>query len=215
MTNLGLYMRSGALARLLFLNEIYQMILPLPGLVCEFGVWWGQSLAVFENLRAVYEPYNYTRRIIGFDTFTGYRGISELDKRSDTITEGVYGVPEQYEMYLDKLLNCHEKENVMAHITKHELIRGDATKTAPAYFIKNPEQLIALAFFDMAIYEPTKAALSAIKPRLVKGSVVVFDELSNANYPGETKAALEILGTKEFDVLRSRYLPDRTLFIAK
>jgi len=199
MVNLGLYIRSGALARLLFLNEIYQMIVPIPGIVCEFGVWWGQTLAVFENLRAVYEPYNYTRRVIGFDTFTGYLGIGDADKRSATISEGVYGVPEGYETYLDQILACHEKENVTGHIAKHELIKGDAVKTVPDYFNKHPEQLLALAFFDMAIYEPTKAALEAIKPRLMKGSVIAFDELRLHN----------------FEVRRSRFLPDRTLFVVK
>ena len=45
MVNLGLYMRSGALARILFLNELYENILHLPGCIVEFGTWWvGMSL---------------------------------------------------------------------------------------------------------------------------------------------------------------------------
>ena len=213
LVNLGLYMRSGALARILFLNEIYQKITKIPGVVCEFGVWWGQSLVVFENLRAVYEPYNHTRRVVGFDTFTGYDGIGDADKRSTTIAEGVYGVPDRYESYLDALLSCHEQENVMSHIRKHELVKGDASVCAPLWFDNNPELLVALAFFDMALYEPTKASLEAIKPRLIKGSVIAFDELSNNQYPGETRAALEILGTKRFEIQRSRFLPDRSYFV--
>lgn len=213
MTNFGLFMRSGALAKILFLNEAYQMILPIPGVVCEFGVWWGQSLAVFENLRAVYEPYNYTRKIVGFDTFTGYAGIGESDKASDTISSGVYGVPDGYENVLTEILSCHQQENVISHIKKFELVKGSGTETGPAYFAEHPEALVALAFFDMALYEPTKACLEAIKPRLVKGSVIAFDELNNPDYPGETKAALEVLGTTGFEVRRSSYLPDRTFFI--
>src|SRR6188768_4162623 len=61
LVNLGLYIRSGALAKMLFLNELYEKIVPIPGVICEFGVWWGQSLVMFENLRAVHEPYNHTR----------------------------------------------------------------------------------------------------------------------------------------------------------
>ena len=38
----------------------------MPGVIVEFGVWLGHDLALFESLRGVYEPYNYTRRIIGF-----------------------------------------------------------------------------------------------------------------------------------------------------
>ena len=213
LVNLGLYMRSGALAKLLFLNELYQKILPLPGLICEFGVWWGQSLVVMENLRAAYEPYNYTRRIVGFDTFTGYRSIGANDKRSSTIAEGVYGVSEGYEDYLSQLIQYHERENIMGHIPKHELVKGDAAVTTKAYFDDHPEALVALALFDVALYEPTKAALEAIKPRLIRGSIVLFDELNNRDYPGETRAALEVLGVREHAVLRSAFLPDRNYYV--
>jgi hypothetical protein len=215
LVNLGLFMRSGTLAKLLFLNEMYQKILDLPGIVCEFGVWWGQSLVVFENLRAVYEPYNYTRRVVGFDTFSGYVGIGDKDKRSDTIDEGVYGVPEGYETFLEELIDYHERENVSGHIKKHELIKGDAAETSKAYFEKNPETLVALAFFDMALYKPTKECLESISARLVKGSIIAFDELCNREYPGETQAALEVLGLKNFSVKRSRFLPDRAYFIVE
>ena len=212
LVNLGLYMRSGPLAKLLFLNEIYQKIVHIPGVICEFGVWWGQTLAVFENLRAVYEPYNFTRKVLGFDTFVGYQNISERDQKSSTIMEGVYGVGLSHEQYLDELLSYHESENVSAHFRKHELVKGDATTTCSAWFEKNTEALVALAYFDMALYEPTRACLQAIRPRLVKGSLVVFDELCQPAYRGETEAALEVLGLDNFAVARSQFLPDRTYF---
>jgi hypothetical protein len=215
LVNLGLFMRSGALAKLLFLNEVYAEIVSIPGVVCEFGVWWGQTLAVFENLGAVYEPYNSTRRVIGFDTFSGYAGIGQHDKRSSGIAEGVYGLPEGYESYLDQVLSYHQAENVMSHVRRHELIKGDAAITCPKWFDDHPEALVALAFFDLALYEPTRACLEAIKPRLLSGSMVVFDELSNPNYPGETRAALETLGLDGFSVRRSRFLPDRAIFVRK
>src|SRR5882672_2493878 len=59
LTNLGLFMRSSVVAKFLYVNELYEKILNTPGVVMEFGVWWGQNLALFESLRAVYEPYNY------------------------------------------------------------------------------------------------------------------------------------------------------------
>jgi hypothetical protein len=211
LVNAGLFIRSGALARILFLNELYQKILNLPGIVCEFGVWWGQSLVLFQNFRAIYEPYN-ARQTIGFDTFSGYTGIGDADRRSTTIAEGVYGVPPGYESFLDQLLAYHQNENVMSHIRKYELVKGDATITCKQWFDENSQALVALAFFDMALYEPTKAALQAIKPRLVKGSIVAFDELCNKDYPGETRAALEVLGIAEFEIQRSCFLPDRVFF---
>ena len=56
--NLGLFLRSPVLARIFFLNELYERIVPIPGCVMEFGAWWGQSLVLFESFRAIHEPYN-------------------------------------------------------------------------------------------------------------------------------------------------------------
>ncbi len=210
LANLGMYMRSSVLAKLFFLQEIYLQILEIPGYVMTFGTWWGQDVIAFESLRAIYEPYNYTRRVIGFDTFSGYTIPSEKDKASSVITEGNYDTPENYEKYLSALMDYHESENAMSHIKKHEIIKGDAATTTAEFLTKNPETLVALAYFDMALYEPTKAALAAIKPRLIKGSILAFDELNAGEYPGETLAVLETLDLKNYSVKRSKILPDRS-----
>lgn len=213
LVNLTMYMRSGSLAKLLFLDEMYRKIVDIPGVICEFGVWMGASTVAFENLRAVHEPYNHQRRIVSFDTFEGYVGIGDSDVRSSIIGEGVYTVAEGYEAYLAELLDYHEKENVMSHIKKHRLIKGDASVTCPAFFAANPEALVALAYFDMALYEPTLKCLEAIRPRLIKGSVLVFDELCHPDYPGETRAVMEAIGTGKHELRRSRFLPDRTYMV--
>jgi hypothetical protein len=207
--NLGLYIRSGAFAKLLFLDELYRQILHVPGDVVEFGTWWGQSLATFLNLRAIYEPY-CPRRVIGFDTFKGYPEPSDRDRPSETIKIGGYRVSSEYREHLTQLLQYHEQENVLSHVTKFELVAGDVTETAPAFFQARPEAVVALAFFDMALYRPTKVALDAVKDRLLKGSIVAFDEFNDAEYPGETDAVREVLGLRSHRFHRSRYLPART-----
>lgn len=213
MINLGLYIRSGALSKIFFLNEIYEKILDIPGCVMEFGTWWGQSLVLFENFRAIHEPYNFTRRIVGFDTFMGYPSVSDKDKSSDTIKVGGYSTSSGYEEYLSRLIDYHESENVMSHIKKHQLIKGDVVHTVPQYFKENPETIVSLAFFDMALYEPTKACLESLVPHLVKGSIVAFDELNCPDYPGETQAVMEVLGLNKHKVFRSKFLPDRVYFV--
>ena len=75
------------------------------------------------------------------------------------------------------ILNLQEQLNPIAHLQKYELVKGDAAKTIPEYFNRHPETLVSLAVLDFDIYEPTKIALEAIRPRLFKGSVLVFDEL--------------------------------------
>lgn len=209
LVNLALYMRSGVLAKTLFLNEMYEKIVHLPGVIMEFGVWRGQSIVLFENLRAVHEPYNHARRILGFDTFDGYPEIGEHDKRSDIICENTYAVSSDYVSYLEELIDYHEQENVMSHIKKHALIKGDASITCPQFLSDRPETLIAMAYFDMALYKPTKDCLEAILPRMVKGGIIVFDELSHPDYPGETQAFMEVIGPQRFEMARSRFLPDR------
>jgi len=213
MVNLGLFMRSGSLAKLLFADELYKKILPIPGVIMEFGIWWGQNLALFSNLRAVYEPYNYTRKVIGFDTFGGYESISEKDVESETIKSGGYTVSEDYQQILEEILQYHENENVMAHVKKYELVAGDATETIEDYLKNHPETIISLAFFDMALYEPTKACLKAIEPYLVKGSVIAMDEINNPDYPGETVALKEVWGLKKYQIIKSNYLPDRAYIV--
>lgn len=213
MVNLGLFMRSGALAKILYMDELYRHVLDIPGVIMEFGIWWGQNLALFENFRAIYEPYNYSRRVIGFDTFKGYESIGDNDVPTDTIKEGGYSVSDNYKKYLEEIIDYHEKENVMSHIKKHRLVEGDATRTASGYFKDNPETIVALAYFDMALYEPTKACLEALIPHLVKGSVIALDELNCPDYPGETIAVKEILGLSKYRIRKSKYIPDRSYVI--
>lgn len=211
--NLGLYMRSSALAKILFLNESYDLILDLPGVIVEFGTWWGQNLVVFENLRAIYEPFNQNRRIIGFDTFKGYPSISDKDRQSQTIKVGGYKVTEDYRAYLEEMIDYHEKDNVLANVKKHQVIEGDAVETVPSFFEENPETVIALAYFDMALYEPTKVCLETIKPHLVRGSVVMLDEFNSHDYPGETIAFKEVFKDAKHSLRRSRFMTDRTFII--
>lgn len=214
LTNPGLYMRSTILAKILYLNELYTRIVSRPGIVMEFGVWWGQNLALFESFRAVLEPYNYTRKIVGVDTFTGYTKPTEADGSNELVTEGAYSVVENYEEYLTELLEYHERENVMNQVRKFELLKGDAPVVTEEYLKRHPETIIALAYFDMQLYEPTKKCLTAILPHLTRGSVIAMDELNSDEFPGETVAVSEVFGDlRNVNVFRSQFLPDRSYIV--
>lgn len=213
LVNLPLYMRSSVLAKMLYVNELYQKITSIPGIIMEFGVWRGGNLALFENLRAVYEPYNYTRKIVGFDTFKGYTSISSEDGRHELVAEGGYSVGEKYDEYLSQILDYHEQENTMSHIKKYELVKGDVTTTIDEYLQNHPETIIALAYFDLGLYKPTKKCLQAIKPYLVRGAVIALDELNSDEFPGETLALKEVFGLDKYKIVRSQFLPDRSYII--
>jgi Macrocin-O-methyltransferase (TylF) len=215
LVNLQLYLRSTGLAKILYLNELYQRIISLPGIIVEFGVWWGANLALFESFRSVYEPYNWTRKVVGFDTFTGYPAITPKDGISAYAKIGGYTVTEAYEEYLTEMLNAHEADNVMAHIKKYDLVKGDVTETVDRYLHENPETIIALAYFDLALYEPTTKCLKTIRPHLVRGSLIAMDELNSHDFPGETLALKEIFGLDKYQIVRSRFLPDRSYIIVE
>jgi len=193
--NLGLFLSSKNLARILFMDHIYKQILDVHGVVIEFGTRWGQNTSLFSALRGIYEPFNRHRKIIGFDTFTGFVDISEKDNKDCWVMrKGGLACSDHYEQYLEKVLEYQEKDNPIAHIKKFELIKGDATVEIDTYLKKHPETIVSLAFFDMDIYEPTKKCLESIKPHLVKGSILAFDELNDSDSPGETIALNEVFG---------------------
>lgn len=217
LTNLGLYIRSSVLATILFREELYKRILGIPRDILFFGLWWGQDAIIFENLRAIYEPYNANRRIVGFDTFGGYPGedIGDKDVRSDVISEGVYSVPKGYENYLEKLAQYHTNENSQYHPNRIALIKGDVLKTVPQYYENHPERVTALAYFDMALYEPTKLSLKQVLKTCIRGSIIVFDEFNREEYPGETLALKELVEINHCKIVKSKVLPDRAYMIVE
>ena len=210
LVSLGMYMRSSALTKILFINELYEQIVNVPGVIMEFGTWWGQNLVLYENLRSIYEPFNYDRRVIGFDTFEGYENISDKDQRSDIIKEGGYTVSQDYDVDLRELLNYHERENVLFYNNKHTVVKGDATETLDAFLTENPYTMVALAYFDMALYEPTKACLTRLEKHLFNGSIVMLDELNAPDLPGETLALMDTWGLKKYRLTKSRFMPGRS-----
>jgi hypothetical protein len=202
LANLGLYLSSKSLSRILFFHEIYHRILHSHGVIFEFGVRWGQTLSILSALRGIFEPFNRHRKIVGFDTFEGFKGMSEKDGTATNCKDGSFGVPEGYENYLAEILRMQETLNPINHLKKYDLIKGDATDTIPDYLARHPETIISLAIFDFDIYKPTRAALETIRPHLCKGSILVFDELCDDVFPGETIALREVFGLRELRVER-------------
>jgi hypothetical protein len=213
--NLGLFLSSKALSRIKFMDFLYQKIVEVPGVIMEFGTRWGQNMALFSSLRGIYEPYNRTRKLIAFDTFQGFPAVSPQDGSSASMREGGYCVTEGYVDYLDAIMSHHEKENPLSHLKRYALIKGDVTATLPQYLEEHPETIIAMAYFDLDLYEPTKRCLQLIKERLVKGSIVGFDELNEHETPGETLAVMEVLGLNRLELRRLSYVSRVSYYEAK
>ncbi|MHB8544909.1 MAG: glycosyltransferase family 2 protein [Leptospirales bacterium] len=210
--NIGMYVRSSVLVKFIVMSQIYERIRDLPGCLVEFGTWWGQNLVLLENLRAIYEPFNKQRCIIGFDTFSGYTVRSGHDKESDIWKEQSYATGTDYVEYLRELLTVHEGCNALGHIRgRHQIIPGDIEETAPHYFAQHAELTVAFAYLDVALYRPTKAALQAIKPHLISGSILVLDEFTWSEAPGEAIAFKEVFDQNEVVLEKCVLYPSKTI----
>lgn len=203
-SNWGLHAFLGlnrlALSRAIYYHELYKKIVDVPGVICEFGVQWGATLSLLHSFRGMYEPYNVSRKIFGFDTFEGFATVDKKDGGQSEV--GDYETIAGYEELLEEVLKIHESLSPVSHVRKFQLIKGDASITFDKWLEDNPHAIISMAIFDMDVYRPTKDVLERIVPRLTKGSVLVFDEVNCDFYPGETVAIQEVLGLNNLALRR-------------
>src|SRR5262245_63830073 len=78
--NVGLFLSSKSLSRVLFFYEIYKKILHTHGIIVEVGVRWGQTPSILSALRGIFEPFNLHRQIVGFARLAGFKGMSDVDE---------------------------------------------------------------------------------------------------------------------------------------
>jgi hypothetical protein len=205
--NLPLFMRQKDLAHVLFLADIYKQIVDVPGYIAEFGVMWGRNLNLFHCLRECLEPYNLTRRLLGFDTFSGFVESIPEDHRPDVTArphqKGDYAVEPGYEKTLEQVLLAQESISHLSHLRRFDLMKGPVEQTLPRFLEMNPQAVMALCYLDLDLYKPTRTVLEAIRPRLLRGSVLVFDEMLNPDYPGETQAVSDCFGLPIVSLRRS------------
>ena len=108
------YVRRQNLTRLLAFYEIYRQILDIKGSIIECGVYRGFGLMAWAQLSSILEPVNLTRRIYGFDTFSGFPSVQEDDKNS-------YSKIEKGSLYADSfdelndLIKAYDLNRFLSH----------------------------------------------------------------------------------------------------
>jgi hypothetical protein len=132
----------------------------LNGLWLEFGVGKGTTIDfIAEN--------NDNRTVIGFDSF---EGLPEDWKMSDTLTylKGHYN--------LSGTIPPLKSRNI-------RLMRGYFEETLPDFLVRN-DQPCAFVHLDCDLYSSTLFVLDCLHKynKLVKGTVILFDELYNYQY---------------------------------
>lgn len=204
--NFTKYTRRQKITRLLAQYEIFKQILPVKGSVVECGVHQGASLMAWAQLSAVLEPVNLTRRIYGFDTFSGFKTVHEKDQSEfSEIKPGAF-YADCYDE-LKELVDVYNSDRFLGHINKVELIKGDANETIPEFIESHKHLVVSLLFLDFDLYEPTKTAIEYFYPRMPKGAIIAFDELDNPLWPGETVALLETIGINQLEIRRVEFDP--------
>ena len=202
--NFTKYVKRQHIARFMVQYEIFKRQLNVMGSIVECGVHHGGGVMAWAKFSSILEPYNYKKKIIGFDTFSGFPSVSKIDNSK----KGMFS--EDYNTY-EELLECIKEYNENRFLNnkeKIELVKGDAIKTIPEYIQNNKHLLVSLLYLDFDIYEPTKIALSHFLPRMSKGSIIAFDELHAENWKGETMAMLESLNISDCKIEQFSFEPN-------
>ena len=136
----------------------------------EFGVWKGESANFFSK---------FVNKLYCFDSFEGLKEDWVGTKH-----------PKGY-------LNLNKE--IPSLNSNVEPVVGWVEDTLEG-FLNNHNPKINFVHLDMDTYSPTKFTLEKIKPYLVKGAIILFDELYNCPgwRNGEYKALTEVFKEDEF-----------------
>lgn len=187
--------------------EIFKQVLNVPGAILEFGVLAGGGLMTWASLSAILEPINFQRKIIGFDTFSGFPSVSEQDTRgkSEHAVPGGYGIDSYAD--LRECIRLYDMNRPLNHMPKVQLVRGDVTETLPRFLEDNSHTIASLIYLDFDLFEPSVAVLKHMLPRMPKGAILAFDELNVEQWPGETLAVLDECGIRNLRLQRVPFEP--------
>ena len=153
---------------------------PDQGLYVEFGVAAGDGCRLFGRTLA---PHGVG--LTGFDSFEG------LEENWTGIDSGLEA-------------GAFTQDGNLPEVPKNvTLLKGWVQDTLPGYLDETGTTPFTFIHMDMDTYTPTRYALEAVKSRLVKGSVILFDELYG--YPGwrhhEYKALNEVLDPDSYEYI--------------
>jgi hypothetical protein len=140
----------------------------------EFGVAFGNSLnaALLANKKTAFKALGIPtieRKFFGFDTFKEFSSTSPED---------------EHKTWSGSLFSTNVK-NVEKRFSKRKnviLLQTDvcslATTTVDSLKLNNVilDQKVAVVMFDMDLKAPTLSALIWIEPKLMPGSILIFDE---------------------------------------
>ena len=172
--------------------ELYKLVMDLPGVIIECGVFKGASFARWAMFRNMFRNY-YSHKLIGFDTFGKFPETEYKDDKK--VRQNFIDNAGDQSISKNQLMDCMLKKDCAENI---QLIEGDICETVPSFLQKHPETKIALLNLDTDIYEPAVTILEHLWPRIVKGGILIIDDYGV--FPGETKAVDDFFKDKEVTI---------------
>lgn len=190
--------RRQHLKRFLAHTELFKQTLGIPGDIAELGVYRGMGLMTWANLLEAYVIGDRTKTVFGFDNWTGFSTLSLQDGAAKTASGKTVGGfnPGQFKTELQAAIDIFDADRFVPWKPRIKLVDGDIETRVPAFLDDNPGVRFSLVHFDCDLYNPTKAALAAIWPRVSRGGILIFDEYGIHDWPGETAAVDEFLADK-------------------
>ena len=145
------YASRQAMTRFLARVSIFEKIKDTHGSIIECGVFNGQGVMSWAQMSSIYEPVGgVTREVFGFDTFSGFPSLHEIDlknTRGDKHKVGDLAVPKIYEDLLE-CIRLYDQNRFLAQFPKVHLIKGDFMETADRFFDEFPHVVPALLYLD-------------------------------------------------------------------
>ena len=182
--------------------ELFRLIHPIQGDILEFGTFNGGGAFSFGHFTTIIEPQNLTRKIVTFDTFSGFPSTSEGDAKGNSDLVKVGGLKSRPLNRMEAARDLWDTNRFISHVPKMEIVAGDIMNTLDTFLDEFPHTLPALLYMDFDLFEPTAHVLRKLLPRMQKGSVIAFDELNHPAFPGETLAFLQEMVAGEITVRR-------------
>jgi len=200
--NFEKYVRGQRLSRFISRYELFKKVLNISGSIVECGVHYGGGLLAWAKLSNALEPYNYKRKIIGFDSFSGFPDFTEEDlpaqKKNPEIKEGGFNIGSDVFDELMDSIDEFENNKTLKLENKIEVVKGNAIDTIPAYLKENSQTIISILFLDFDLFKPTYVALENFLPLMPKESIIAFDEINDSKWSGETQALLKMFNLNNY-----------------
>jgi O-methyltransferase len=161
----------------------------LPGNVIEFGVWRGLSAFILSRLLA---GIGSDRSLSLVDSFQGLSSFEKEDQKGSSI---------QLEERDQRSFFAYPLKEVKKNLEHAGITPRYYPGWIPEVLGSIEEQRYALAHIDLDLYQPTRAALEYVWPRLSHGGVVIDDDYGVGYFPGARLAVEEFIGAHRDAVL--------------